>query len=130
VLPAICSTVAAAAEGPEGADKTTAPTRLARGAFRSPNLGGAEIGVWRQSAPEGLAQFGLALTFADPGVGQQAGIQARQLAAADHAALPQAEGGKYAQRHCAGRGVAVIEKQVGTEGTFHGGHPSACGGSG
>ena len=71
------------------ADKKKAPTRKGDGAFKSPKKWEEhEIGVWRQSAPEGLAQFGMALRFADTGIGQQAGIQAGKLAAADNAALP------------------------------------------
>jgi hypothetical protein len=57
--------------------KKKAPTRKGDGAFKSPKKWEEhEIGVWRQSAPEGLAQLGMALRFADTGIGQQAGIQA------------------------------------------------------
>ena len=81
--------------------------------------------------PERLLQFDVTLIFANAGVSEQAGIQSSQLTAADDAALPQAEGGDSAEqpgRFVAGNAVSL--KQGGTEGTFHGGHPSACGGSG
>ncbi|KUP25069.1 hypothetical protein AWJ19_24085 [Paenibacillus sp. DMB5] len=91
-----------------------------------PNLGMEQSSV---SAPERLLQFDVTLILGDTGVGQQAGIQSSQLTTTDDAALPQAEGGDHAERP--GRfvaGNAVSLKRGGTEGTFHGGHPSACGG--
>lgn len=81
--------------------------------------------------PERLLQFDVTLIFTDAGVSEQAGIQSSQLTAADDAALPRAEGGDSAEqpgRFVAGNTVGL--EQGGTEGTFHGGHPSACGGAG
>lgn len=71
--------------------------------------------------PERLAQLGVALGLADAGIGQQAGIQARELAAADDAALPGEQGCNHAQRQTAGGDGGVgLKKQVGTECTSHG----------
>ena len=48
-------------------------------------------------APERFGQFSLALSFADPGICQQARIEARQLAAAENTLLPGQEIGS--ERH-------------------------------
>lgn len=81
------------------------------------------------STPERLAQLFIALGFADTGISQQTSIQASQLMAAGDSALPQHQVGQKAQRSRSLSSLSVGLEQVGTEGTFHGVHPSACGGA-
>lgn len=83
----------------------------------------------RQLAPERLAQLFVTLRFADTCISQQTCIQAGQLVAAGQATLPKHQVSESAKRPCSFCGCSgVFVEKVGTECTFHGVHPSACGG--